>query len=417
MSFFQRYELLRLLENGEARTFRARQRETQRVVLLHMLPSGPSSGKTGGNSLAQRVQEIGAGTDLLEVGEFSGLVYAVTEDVEPFPGLRVWLDKPRNAPPPPVDLIERTRSLDEQFESLFAEEKPPVKPPPPPPPPKQDPPPPAPPREEPPKREPPVKEPPAEPPAREPGEFTRMFAVPAIRPEQPLPDLLDEEKPSPKDDAPGFTAMFQAVEPPPASDPLGGATRKMEAADAGEFTSQFFAGSRAGSGAGTGAKRTDSGDDFDRFFGPGLKGDGMNIEAEQAREARTPQPDARPFAKPGKFTKVFGPGGKREAQQPEPPPRRTTTAGSVSQMFAVPDLPKPPVTQAPPADPSAPKTKGEYTRMMQAHKLEAQPPAAPPPVAAAPAAEKKANKLWLWIGIGVGVATILAVVVILLLRR
>ncbi len=300
---------------------------------------------------------------------------------------------------------------------------------------------------------------------KEPGEFTRMFSVPSV-PEPPPPELLPDPvsrgparptEPSmePHADPSSFTAMF-GVPPAPASDPLAdsppakpaadpadpflGDTRKMAAGELsgedptapspdsgnpsadgpGDFTRQFFAGS---------SSKSDSGiaDEFEKYFGPGLKGEPVNIDQEHAREAQAPPPDARPFAKPGRFTKVFGPGGPREPQAPAQPTERVTHTGrSLTQMFdarKAPPPPPPPAADAAAAETSGGKEKppGEYTRVVAAYKPAAPEPSAPAPEAVAPTdpdkEKKRKKRMWLWIGGGVLLVIVIAVVLYFVLRQ
>src|ERR1039458_709666 len=87
MSFYKKYELERLIADGEAKTFRAIENSTGRLVYLHLFnPSGQrllaivksKLGSVPGKPVAP----------LLEIGEFAGSTYAVTLLIESFSGLR-----------------------------------------------------------------------------------------------------------------------------------------------------------------------------------------------------------------------------------------------------------------------------------------------------------------------------------------
>ena len=80
MSFYQRYSLERLLGDGETKTFRAKENETGRAVFLHLF------NKSGMGILAALQSKLvdAAGRPvwpLLELGDFSGNPYAVTEPI------------------------------------------------------------------------------------------------------------------------------------------------------------------------------------------------------------------------------------------------------------------------------------------------------------------------------------------------
>src|ERR1039458_9792592 len=90
MSFYKKYELQRLIADGEAKTFRAIENSTGRSVYLHLFnPSGQ-------RLLAILKSKLGSVpgkpvAPLLEIGEFAGSTYAVTLPIEPFSGLREWV--------------------------------------------------------------------------------------------------------------------------------------------------------------------------------------------------------------------------------------------------------------------------------------------------------------------------------------
>ena len=90
MSFYQRYSLDRLLADGETKTFRAKENQTGRNVFLHMFNQ---SGMPVLAALKSKL--VGPGGrpvwPLLELGDFSGSPYAITEPIEPFTTLRDWL--------------------------------------------------------------------------------------------------------------------------------------------------------------------------------------------------------------------------------------------------------------------------------------------------------------------------------------
>jgi len=90
MSFYKKYELDRLMADGDAKTFRAVENATGRVVFLHLFnPSGQPL-------LAALKSKLGGAqgkpvAPLIEIGEFAGAQYAVTQAIEPFGNLRDWM--------------------------------------------------------------------------------------------------------------------------------------------------------------------------------------------------------------------------------------------------------------------------------------------------------------------------------------
>jgi hypothetical protein len=146
---------------------------------------------------------------------------------------------------------------------------------------------------------------------------------------------------------------------------------------------------------------------FTRLFGSGPSGEAINIEEEQARAARSSQPEGRPFQAPTEFTRVFGPEAGGDTALP-PPPR--TMTGSASGLFA--SMPGKNVA-AVPAKPSGP---GEYTRITTRAELEAEQAArdkaraeqAPP----APLAARRGFAIGLAIG---GAALVIAIIVVLVI--
>src|ERR1035438_5736237 len=90
MSFYKKYELQRLIADGEAKTFRAIENSTGRLVYLHLF------NPTGQRLLGILRSKLGSVpgkpvAPLLEIGEFAGSTYAVTLPIEPFSGLREWV--------------------------------------------------------------------------------------------------------------------------------------------------------------------------------------------------------------------------------------------------------------------------------------------------------------------------------------
>src|SRR5579872_4187979 len=87
MSFYQKYDLERLIADGDAKTFRAKENATGQQVLLHLFSPG------GEPILAAIKAKLGGAPGkpvwpLLEIGDFAGSPYAVTDVIEPFTTLR-----------------------------------------------------------------------------------------------------------------------------------------------------------------------------------------------------------------------------------------------------------------------------------------------------------------------------------------
>jgi hypothetical protein len=90
MSFYRKYELKRMVAEGEATTFQAVDRDSGRELLLHII-------NPGGEFLLKALRTSfvdGRGNPvapLIEAGEFAGTPYAVTEILAPFSSLKDWL--------------------------------------------------------------------------------------------------------------------------------------------------------------------------------------------------------------------------------------------------------------------------------------------------------------------------------------
>ncbi len=95
MEFQGRYQLLELLNDGEAKTFRARQTSSGRAVLVHQLwtertpPNQPDLGSMFFSFLRRaNAEEMKV---LIDMGEDAGRVFVVTQDLPIFLDLRQWL--------------------------------------------------------------------------------------------------------------------------------------------------------------------------------------------------------------------------------------------------------------------------------------------------------------------------------------
>jgi hypothetical protein len=133
MSFYHRYELVKLVRNGEPKSFQAREIQSGRNVLLHLW-SMTEQGRQSPVLARLRDQMRNDPSVLLglvvEVQEHADPPYAVTVFEESFPGLELWLDgqllvgqgsAPEPAPAP-LKADEPTARPTEGFASLFGGE-------------------------------------------------------------------------------------------------------------------------------------------------------------------------------------------------------------------------------------------------------------------------------------------------------
>jgi len=478
MSFYKKYELDRLIADGEAKTFRAVENSTGRAVFLHLFnPSGQPM-------LAVLKSKLGGDTGrpvppLIEVGEFAGNPYAVTEAIEPFHNLREWISAnvtasnpllkedsspslalpeetalPQSAPPPPSNQLltdgpgEFARShvpppaaappvsdASDEFGRMFEipkKERTPVSP--------------APaglvaevPGEftslfQPPQQRSTPSPPPAPRPpagglvAEAPGEFTSLLLPPQQRstpsPPPPAASLVTEE--------PGeFTSLFHPPQqrstaaPPPApvaekpgefTNPLQLSPQRTPSAPAppGNPRPALWPPPAPEASAETGQ--------FTRLFGSRLPGEAIDIEKEHANASLATPPENRPFQAAGEFTRMFGPEGAKGPSTPagpEPPPfdHTSTRLSSASGMFGDSEYLAKIAAEALSGGQPADSAPGEYTRFFDAPKQQAQGPSQPTaPAAPLPEAvpAKKSHRDLVMIVAAVVVLVALVVVVIVL---
>ena len=478
MSFYKKYELDRLIADGEAKTFRAVENSTGRAVFLHLFnPSGQPM-------LAVLKSKLGGDTGrpvppLIEVGEFAGNPYAVTEAIEPFHNLREWISAnvtasnpllkedsspslalpeetalPQSAPPPPSNQLltdgpgEFARShvpppaaappvsdASDEFGRMFEipkKERTPVSPAP------------AglvaevpceftslfqPPQQRSTPSPPPAPRPPAGGLVAEaPGEFTSLLLPPQQRstpsPPPPAASLVTEE--------PGeFTSLFHPPQqrstaaPPPApvaekpgefTNPLQLSPQRTPSAPAppGNPRPALWPPPAPEASAETGQ--------FTRLFGSRLPGEAIDIEKEHANASLATPPENRPFQAAGEFTRMFGPEGAKGPSTPagpEPPPfdHTSTRLSSASGMFGDSEYLAKIAAEALSGGQPADSAPGEYTRFFDAPKQQAQGPSQPTaPAAPLPEAvpAKKSHRDLVMIVAAVVVLVALIVVVIVL---
>lgn len=270
MSFYQRYQLKRLVEKSESQTFSGTENQTGRPVFLHMLEG--DAAKQLRPLVARLMRAPLISPVIIETGDFAGSYYVVTDPIEPFNGFRSWLelrvsDLARADMPEPeqtgagteatraarfIEDVHLPASRDSdpaeitpaqgEFTRFFGAGAPP--------------------------------EHAGRAAVPEPGEFTRLFGAPVA----PRPQQTDIGEFSDIFDPPPAAA-------PPISDPI--AKPQLDAWP---------------------AERSQTGE-FTKFFGSSIPAEHIDVESEQARHASLlEQPDARPFQQAGEFTRVFGSG-------------------------------------------------------------------------------------------------------------
>ncbi|HTB15866.1 MAG TPA: hypothetical protein VK752_30055 [Bryobacteraceae bacterium] len=364
MSFYSRYQLERLLADGPAKTFRAVENSSGRPVFLHLFDP---EGRLLFDTIAARFRDSAGRLTppLIETGEFAGALYAVTEIIDPFVNLTAWAESVASglvaapAPKPePRPIAGSSTKEPGEFTRMFALQQG------------------APPAEIQPK---PVVSPGSD---KEPGAFTREFMVHA-----PTPPVVQPPRA-------GQSAWPQA---PPQTPPI----LKPEPPKAPEIP--MWPESQPGRS-----------NDISDLFGAALPGEHVDVEAEQARAAGLATPDKKPFRRAGTFTRMFGPGAPRKTvSSPERAPK------TISSFFdSGLDLGKP--KAAPPDSKIEAREKtgpGEYTRMMAIPQQNEEPvqPLPPPAQMAVPSAEPRANRALVVAFVLVGVLFIAVIILVALL--
>ena len=364
MSFNSRYQLERLLADGAAKTFRAVENSSGRTVLLHVFNP---EGRSLFDQIAAgcRDAEGGLKAPLIETGDFQGSPYAVTELIDPFTDLRTWAEGavPSLAPAPPAPASPGPRT-----------------------------------------------------PAAGPGEFTRMFAV-------PTPGTPPVEVP-PKREMGAFTAEFFAksetpptppVTPQPSAWPAKPSAEPPKLPDDLELPANKPA-AKPQQPKWPESSRPAIANEISDLFGPSLKGEHIDVEAEQARAAQAARVENKPFQRAGTFTKMFGPGGPRDKtgrldrSQTQEHMLLKTGSGPVAYKET-------PQKDTPPKDAQKGEGPGEYTRMMKAAPMEQTPdPALPPPATPlAPVAATSNNRMNIGAFVLIGILLIVVIILAALL--
>ncbi|MEO7651654.1 MAG: hypothetical protein ABIZ80_14405, partial [Bryobacteraceae bacterium] len=413
MSFYRKYELAKLIDNGETKTFRASEIATGRLVFLHLLSGMDSRRQT---SLLQRLRAAST-PDVLEMDDSFEAPYVVTEILEPFSGLEKWLEsltRPSAPGPSPTrgGIGDAGPKLGSP-EAVLGPAPPlplPVQVAVAPPPPPSPPPPPT------------LSEPP-------PGDFTRMFLhggpgvveVPPAKltgdtqPSVPPPVLPSSAKPAP--DPHAFTRMFldtdipsstpaapvaapPAPQPPPAAgNNLGEFTRMFVAntpqpdaplpppprssVPADEFARMFGEPASQGRPPAQNPQPTPTApsvdqSEFTRFFQSPIEASPIPVEEIERGEIAppTPAPHAKPFRGPGEFTVRFG-SNSPIAEPARPAQAPMFSGGDASALFGG-------QQQALGNPPAADQGPSEFTRVFKSPQREGAPAVVAPPANVAP---------------------------------
>jgi hypothetical protein len=417
MSFYQKYDLERMLADGPVKTFRAVEIGTGKPVFLHLF--GPEGLSMLSSMLRKLMGPSGTPVKpLLETGDFSGSSYAVTEVLPTFSNFRDWLETVSRAPqapepsppkavevaPTPSESESDAKSEPGEFTRIFGPMPDLLA--------------------KPPKATPPA--PAVEETKSEPGEFTLLFGpVPERLPAPPVKPVVAAAPPplpptpplTPPRPAPSAAVVKPSPPPVPVPAPLPNADlpawpkpgpEPKVIDDFGRMTARTTSpvkGAPKNSWPDAGGSKGDFLENSD-LLSPMLSSESIDIESEQARAARSQQPESRPFQGIGEFTSVFGPQTmSKVAPRPE-----VSTNTSASGLFDSPD-------QGPssPGGTKKPKEKqlvaDDYAVTTALPKNSIQ--AAPAPVAQSPAPpipEPKQDRMMMVIGVAGG-----AIVVTLLL--
>ena len=451
MDLDSKYELGAVAANDrESKTFRARETATGREVFVHILFGGkpPGGGESLLSVLSSRMTDPDPATSaqVLEIGDYKGMPFAVTAVVQGFQGLRAWLEQGRGpvARPatPAAEDPSRVRTFkvptapvapsapatpEDEFDRLFGTAPASAASP-----------------------QPAAAAPAPPPPAstRQEGEFTQLFRstlgdipvappppqaprapaasapsytappppppVPAAAPVPPLAKASPAPPPPPQEPGPGeFTRMFQSEtlgdsSVMPAAMPPAPPTPPPESGSgAGEFTRMFQASPVAGGASPVPQSQPEPAPaqpgGFTGLFGTPQSGSrppaqpAASYAMPPAAPPSSPQPMSGKSA--GEFTQLFGGQGVAGSGVPAAPPPPARVQGATG-VFST-----PPSGPAPLAGRSA--GPGEYTRVFGAQSSYAatgvappqpaapQVPTAAPAAGAAPAAAAK-QQMPLW---------------------
>lgn len=109
MSFFHKYELVRLIREGQSKSFEARERTTGKPVLFHMLSPENLGGAV---RLEESLRRLAGSPQVIEIGEFASAPYLVTECIPGLESIEKWISEQVAATPGPAAEQSRAPAAD-----------------------------------------------------------------------------------------------------------------------------------------------------------------------------------------------------------------------------------------------------------------------------------------------------------------
>ena len=383
MDLDNKYELLDVVANdAESKTFQAREVATGRAVLVHIIFGGTvaSHHEKLLDLVLHRLVDASAEKrgQILEVSDYKGMPYAVTEVLPGFRSLREWLEADRQPEAPPAASVTGERT--DRFARTGKWAVPPLEA-----------------GGVPPRRATPLQDaetlqapPPGPSPAaagpvgKDPGEFTRLFpaAVPPPAVTPPAVSPVGPEPPKPAAEPDEFARLFGVAPEPPATQAPPSALAAAPAYQGpGEFTRLFHAPGSQGPPLGPApdaplpqpAVSAPQSGEFTRLFGAvgGAQAPPSSAPPQWVSQPPLPglpqAPPVEPLRPPsagtpqgGEFTRLFGSAAGSASGLPpssSAPVAQPPRSGGATGLFSTPAAPAPPMAQPPSSAP------GEYTRM------------------------------------------------------
>src|SRR5690242_3874173 len=90
MSFYKKYELVRMIRQGEVKTFSGYQVTTRQPIYLHLFDDVTS--RPSLTRLMRMVKQAEAAGQVIEVGELGATSYVVTDPIDRFTSLVDYLE-------------------------------------------------------------------------------------------------------------------------------------------------------------------------------------------------------------------------------------------------------------------------------------------------------------------------------------
>jgi len=356
MDLDNKYELLDVVANdAESKTFQAREVATGRAVFVHIIFGGmvASHQEKLLDMVLHRLVDASAEKrrQILEVSDYKGMPYAVTDVLPGFRSLREWLEADRQPEAPPAAGVTGERT--DRFARTGKWAVPPLEA-----------------GGAPPRRAAPLQDAetlqaptpgpspvPAGPAGKEPGEFTRLFhaAVPSQAVTPPAVSPVAPEPPRPAAEPDEFARLFGAASEAPATPAPPGASvgpaAPAKAQEPGEFT-RIFQASPPVAPPSAAASPSQGAGEFARLFqAPGTLAPPLGAAPDEP----LPKP-AVSGPQAGEFTRLFGAVGGAQAPASGAPPEWM----SQPQPHGLP--------QTPPVEPLRAPTTGtpqgdEFTRL------------------------------------------------------